>query len=334
MTLSREAFSPYSLKVSIALCTYNGGEWLPRLLESISQQSRLPDEIIICDDRSNDDTLQILRKFCEDAPFDATLKINQRRLGVTENFNNAIYCCSGDVIFLCDQDDFWLPTKIEKYMHVFESKNSVMLVGSDSELADSGLKPLGQSLFSRYRLTHRRIRCYNRAECGIKEMIRQNSFLGHCLAFRSALRSYLLPIPRYGHDYWIALGASLAGEVYFFSEPFTLYRIHAGQQCKGAVGENLAKLASASVPTSHFEEKSRIFEILLNRWLVSEVFGRCACRDVSKCLLEEKIMFFQQRELIHQAGLFRLFMIVRLLFMGTYHRVGRGWLAVFRDLIG
>ena len=101
-------------RISVALCTYNGGRYLERQLESIALQSRMPCELIVCDDRSTDDTIAILRQFQSDAPFPVQVIQNQFRLGSTRNFDQAIGLSRGEFIALCDQDDLWLPAKLER----------------------------------------------------------------------------------------------------------------------------------------------------------------------------------------------------------------------------
>ena len=96
------------LHISVAMCTYNGGKYLREQLISIAKQARLPDELIVCDDVSNDATLQILNEFQKMAPFPIRIHRNGVRLGVTKNFEQAIALCNGDIIALSDQDDVWM----------------------------------------------------------------------------------------------------------------------------------------------------------------------------------------------------------------------------------
>ena len=94
--------------LSVAMCTYNGSRHLSEQLESIGTQTRLPDELVICDDCSSDDTIRIIERFSASAPFAVRLEINTQNLGSTKNFEKAIRLCQGDLIALADQDDVWL----------------------------------------------------------------------------------------------------------------------------------------------------------------------------------------------------------------------------------
>ena len=103
------------MKISIAMCTYNGAEFLSAQLQSILTQSRPPDEIIICDDRSTDDTQSLLRKFAAESAIPINVHINDQNLGSVKNFERAICLCTGDVIALSDQDDVWRNDKLQLF---------------------------------------------------------------------------------------------------------------------------------------------------------------------------------------------------------------------------
>ena len=101
------------MTTSVALCTYNGSQYLRQQLESISDQSYCVDEIVICDDNSRDDTCCIIEKFIRQHPEIKVVFIkNERNVGFLKNFEKAISCCSGDIIFL--SDNMTLINKITK----------------------------------------------------------------------------------------------------------------------------------------------------------------------------------------------------------------------------
>src|SRR5262249_24400476 len=119
------------MRISVAMCTYNGAEFLRAQLQSIITQSRPPDEIVICDDRSTDDTQNLLERFASELPVPIKLHINDQNLGSVKNFERAINLCTGDVIALSDQDDVWRNDKLQRFETVLNNSPAAGLVFSD-----------------------------------------------------------------------------------------------------------------------------------------------------------------------------------------------------------
>jgi len=115
-------------KLSVAMCTHNGQVHVHHQLSSIAAQSRLPDELVVCDDGSTDQTANIVERFSRDAPFQVRLHVNPHRMGTAQNFANAIRRCEGDLICLADQDDLWHEKKLEQFYQVFSRMPQVGLV--------------------------------------------------------------------------------------------------------------------------------------------------------------------------------------------------------------
>jgi glycosyltransferase involved in cell wall biosynthesis len=185
------------MKVSIAMTTYNGAKYLREQLESFSAQERLPDELIVCDDMSNDQSIEILLKFARTAPFKVEIVRNESNLGYTRNFEKAIYLCTGSLIFLSDQDDVWSANKLRVVENEFELRPDVFVLVNDAELTDENLKPTGLTLAGQTKAT------------GLSTDQLLN---GCCMSFRSELKSLIIPIPNtvYDCDSWInTLGNAL-----------------------------------------------------------------------------------------------------------------------------
>jgi len=130
-------------KVSIAIATYNGAKYLKEQLDSIYTQTLLPFEVIVCDDGSIDETIKILEEFKE-------LKglkyfINPIKLGFFRNFEKAITLCAGDLIALSDQDDYWLPNKLERLVNEIGASD---LICSDAILIDANNNIIQESYFN------------------------------------------------------------------------------------------------------------------------------------------------------------------------------------------
>lgn len=128
--------------ISIALATYNGATFLEALLDSLAQQNYLPMELVVSDDNSSDNTLDILEKFSLRAPFKVNIIKNVQQLGVINNFAKAFENAQGDLIAYCDQDDIWHPEKLARCVSYF-SRPETKLVMHRSEVVNDALKPLG-----------------------------------------------------------------------------------------------------------------------------------------------------------------------------------------------
>jgi len=109
-------------RVSIAMCTYNGARHIQEQLDSIAAQTRLPDELVVCDDIASDSTVEIVKSFISKVSFPVRLYINEENLGIWKNKEKAISLCTGDVIFLSDWDDVWKPNKIDKILAAFAKR--------------------------------------------------------------------------------------------------------------------------------------------------------------------------------------------------------------------
>ena len=221
------------LTISIAMCTYNGDKFLKQQLESFLTQTLLPDELIISDDNSNDRTLEILDLYRDKAPFKVKIFQSKRTLGVAKNFEKALGLCSGDLIFLADQDDRWLPKKIENFKRFFE-KNMVQVAFSNGFLIDdSGVRfpftlwdVFDFNSYFKFRIKWGRL-------LPIFLLQNKNRVTGATLAFRKEILNTIIPIPKidyFLHDAWITMVASLHDSLGYINENLIEYRLHENQQ--------------------------------------------------------------------------------------------------------
>lgn len=130
------------VSVSIALATYNGEKFLRRQLESLAWQERLPDELVVCDDRSSDSTVAILHEFAGSAPFPVRIVVNDQSLHFRRNFMKAANLCTSDVILFCDQDDIWRPAKVAVVAGAFEDDPELLLAYHGATVVDADERPL------------------------------------------------------------------------------------------------------------------------------------------------------------------------------------------------
>jgi glycosyltransferase involved in cell wall biosynthesis len=199
------------MNISVCIATYNGEKYIQKQIESILPQLDFSDEIIISDDSSQDETLNIIASFK-----DSRIKVfpNQIYKNPALNFENAISKAKGEFIFLCDQDDIWHENKVSvmlKYLQNFT------LVISDCKIINESDIVLSKSFFE-----------LRNSRKGIFKNLYRNSYIGCCMAFRKSLLNYILPFPKgiYMHDWWIGMVAEIYGNVYFASDKLMSYRRH------------------------------------------------------------------------------------------------------------
>lgn len=132
-----------AVTISVAMATFNGGAFLAEQLLSIAQQSCLPLELVVRDDCSTDDTLAILHAWAATAPFPVTILPPGPRLGYADNFFAAIDACKGDYVAFCDQDDVWLPQKLQTITAVISQADRPAVVMHSAQEVDGELRPLG-----------------------------------------------------------------------------------------------------------------------------------------------------------------------------------------------
>ena len=208
-------------RISVALAAYKGEKFIEEQLESILFQLEENDEIIVSDDLPGGKTEQIVRALAEK---DLRIKyIEGPQQGLIMNFENAIKHCTGDYIFLCDQDDVWLPDKVEQ---VYEKlNNGYSLVLHNAMVTNESLTITDTSFFSSHG-----------TKIGFLNNIIKNSYMGCCMAFRKDLCEKILPFPANlpMHDQWIGLIAEKTGRVCLVEKPLILYRRHGNNMTGGA----------------------------------------------------------------------------------------------------
>lgn len=220
-----------AVKISVAMCTYNGAEFLPAQLESIITQTRPPDEIVICDDRSTDETESVIKGFAN-SKISILLHSNEENLGSLKNFEQAVGLCTGDIIALSDQDDVWRRDKLQLIEDAFRKTPAAGLVFSDAEIVDKQLNPLGRRMWNEVGFDNHKKKLLSQGR-GLEVLISGWTVSGGAMAFRSQYRSLSLPLltslPMI-HDGWIALTVAAVSEVVMIDEPLVKYRQHERQQ--------------------------------------------------------------------------------------------------------
>lgn len=323
------------MRFSIALCTWNGERYLQEQLDSILAQSRPPDELVVCDDQSSDATAEIVTRFAAQAPFPVLFKRNEQRLGTTQNFAKAIGMCSGDIIFLCDQDDYWLPNKLERVSEVFTKEPNVGLVFSDGHIVDQSRLRLGYNLWDVVRISRRHVASI-RAGRFFDLLIQRNVMTGAAAAFRASFKDILLPIPQGAmlHDAWIALILGGTTGCLALDEPLFEYRQHSSQQTGARItsATNQVKELQERKPKlqRQMAEAARSYEVLRQHAIAKGLWGEADKRNIA---LTAKSDHFARRASLRDDRFLKPARLALALMRGDYFRYDRGLRALAEDIL-
>lgn len=219
------------MKTSVALCTFNGEKYLRKQLDSILEQTVAVDEIVICDDLSTDATLSILNQYKETFPNIFKIHANEKNLRSVKNFEKAISLCENEIVFLCDQDDMWIPEKVEVILNQFKISPELQVIATNAFIINDDEDMLNVSTI------------YDIPSKTTKEMkeilfFHQNFCTGATIAMRKEFADDLMPFPPenlFHHDEWIALKASLKNQLLFLNDRLIKYRIHQNQLVGGVI---------------------------------------------------------------------------------------------------
>lgn len=333
------------MKLSVAMCTYNGAQYLREQLESIAAQTRLPDELVVCDDGSTDQTVQEVEQFALRAPFPVRLHSNDRNLGSSKNFEQAIELCRGDIIALSDQDDVWLPEKLRLIEQEFLSSN-VGLVFTDGEVVDRDLRPLDWNIWRTIRFNEKEQKLFS-AGMAFDILLDHNVVTGATMAFRARFKELVLPIPidvmhdgwKMIHDGWIALMVAAVGDLFFIPEPLIKYRQHARQQLgvrsalttEGDQPSNsgVVDLQAAARRRNSFGAEIHYLKTIYERLLLKAELFRC---DEALTELKVRIKHLEARAEMPTKLLNRLPPVLKELLTLRYHLYSRGMSSAIKDL--
>ncbi len=223
------------MKISAAVCTYNGAKYILEQLKSIENQVRKVDEIVVCDDISTDNTWDILCEFKKQTNIPTILIKNEKQLGVMYNFQQAIETCTGDIILLSDQDDIWLPNKSAFFENYFICHQKINLLFSNAQLLLEGYSETEVKVKTLFELLNFRAKTQEAFRNGLGLEISQmlGRISGFTVGIRAEFRKKVIPfIAEYEyfiHDRQMALYAIQQGSIDFTTECLTRYRLHKEQ---------------------------------------------------------------------------------------------------------
>ena len=331
------------MKISVVMTTYNGAKYLHTQLQSIANQLRLPDELIVCDDASSDATTEITRSFTAALPSVVRLYANQARLGAVKNYEQALGYCNADIIVLCDQDDVWRPDKLVRIEKTFSASPNVGLLFSDAELIDEQGTSLNQRLWHHtFKRNHKR---QVRSGKTFEILLQHQIVTGATMAFRGRFKEMVLPIPGQIpllHDGWIALIISAIADVAMLEEPLISYRLHP-QQHSGIKPSLQTGSNTSRKDISPLEMRSRYYtgEIEKLCSVHERLTGMLRALDDPElqkkseqriAYVEAVLSHFRVRAGLPEEKWRRIEIVLRELLAFRYHRYSRGFMSVLRDL--
>lgn len=327
---------------SVAMCTYNGARYVNDQLESIATQTQLPHELVVCDDASSDDTAKIVEKFVNRAPFSVRLYVNEVNLGSTKNFERAISLCNGEIIALCDQDDIWLPAKLERLGDEFAKSPAAGLVFSNADVIDERGRLFDWGLWEIIGLQPSELdRLRDGKACG--DLLSGATVTGATAAFRTHFRDLVLPLPEdlpLIHDAWIALLIGSVANIVPVDERLVRYRSHGAQQVGPlerlsppgglrAVSEGEAQKALKRF--NPYDVTLRVAQSVRQRLMeMQETKGFNSERALAE--LDSRITHLRARATMPESRLSRLPPVLRELLTWRYNLYSNGLYSALKDL--
>lgn len=211
------------------MATFNGERHIQEQLDSLARQTLLPYELIVTDDRSTDATCQIVLDFAQRSPFPVHLYINETKLGFSDNFLRAASLCKGDWIAFCDQDDVWMPQKLERIQQAIKryQGTDLVMVGHTSLLSNEELELTGQRLpdYPKNRLVKRASNYGFFCIVGFSMVCHAKLIRDFDLRLRPRVYREADWTPP-GHDQWLGMLANAVGDIACVSEPLAVWRRH------------------------------------------------------------------------------------------------------------
>ncbi len=322
------------LTISVAMCTFNGECFLAAQLESIATQERLPDELVVCDDRSSDRTITILQRFARQVSFPVRIEINTENLGSTRNFEECISLCQGTIVALADQDDIWYRHKLRRIDESFQKSSDVVAAFSDADVVDDRARPLGLNLWTTFGFDSARQKGFANGRASAI-LCNHPMVTGATMAFRRNCFDAMLPIPsKQFHDAWISFLLTTCGRFEVIPEPLMQYRRHQQQQVGPGAGSLLLWQQIAEVTRKgrqrRFEQIDRFQELytVLNQRVQSFPHAEPAKREI-----EGKLAHLAHRAHLPKPRIARVFGVLHETVTGAYWHYSNGWKSIAKDLV-
>jgi glycosyltransferase involved in cell wall biosynthesis len=251
------------MKVSVALIVYNGANYMQTQLNSILSQSHKVDEIIVVEDASTDNTKEILSSYANQNPALFSISYNSENMGSYKSIEKAIKLCTGDIILLADQDDYWELNKVATIIKWFQTNPTMNGVFTNGYLMDAQDEiNTKYTLWDSMSFPHTIVNTTNNLKLYINTV--ENAVTGAAMAFRNNLPflKTLFPKIKYLiHDRWLAINLAENNALGILDEKLIRYRIHSGQAIGGKT-ENVWKYINRNKQLFNDDMEVKTFEDL------------------------------------------------------------------------
>jgi glycosyltransferase involved in cell wall biosynthesis len=317
------------VSVSVALCTHNGAAYLAEQLGSILSGTVIPDEIVVSDDASTDDTVGIAERILGSSGVEHRILRNPAPLGVSRNFESAIVATTGDIVVLSDQDDVWEPDRLSVALDAFGADPRVLLHHSNAALVDSAGEVLPDDLFEALGISSATL-AELAGENAFDLLLRRNLVTGATAAFRRELVAAASPFPAaWVHDEWLAIIAASKGRIRPEPRRLIRYRQHGRNQI-GATRRTLSDKLSRVFGV----EGGRTAGLAERAELLAQRLRRDGAPDALVARAEGKGRFEAARAALPVSRWARIAPVRRLARRGGYRAfASQGRLDVLRDLL-
>jgi glycosyltransferase involved in cell wall biosynthesis len=317
------------LTISVVICTYNGEKYISEQIDSIANQTRKADEIIIIDDNSVDNTFDILTQY-EKYFKEINLFKNEDTLGYIKNFSKGMLKATKDIVVLSDQDDVWDVNKIEAIEEYFSSNRWALAVFTNAYVVDENSKCIDKTLWDSIGYKYKVSDFENKKI--INTMLKKDIVTGATLAFRSSMIEYIIPIDmRYIHDTWIAMLAASQGRLGAIPDKLMKYRVYQNQSLgikKQTLFNNLTSVYASDKKT--FLKNIDKHNSVLNRLHMYNLESDSGTSEII-----QKINFLRNRVDYSNNFFKRLLQIIFVINKGGYFKYSyNGFYSILKDIIG